>query len=127
MCISHDPSYLKVWTPEKCFVAYKVIVRWNKSTNFVYSWSVGVHTVCVAELKSYVPGLTKKEQGVSSTGFYVFLDRKVAFRLKNHMTECKVMAVHVDPSDIVYVGYHFGDRVAVCRRVEVKSLRGLRK
>ena len=123
MCISHKPELLKKWKPKKLFIAYKTVDKNNRSTIFDQKqWFLGVHSSVVSRLSL---------NGYAVRGFYVYIDREMAFRNKELYGHCKVIAVHIDPKDVVYAGYcdpaAVGWRIFVCRRLTVKSLRGLRE
>lgn len=146
MCIKHDVGLLKEWLPKKSFQAYKVISRDNTSiydNDFV--WKVGSVSCSVEPLKVHTYKTFRYRQ--TGTGIYVFLDRNQAVMVKELYEHAKGVCVNVDPKvvcvyvypeDVIYSGYsHYhgnaGNGVSgikcdtfVCRRVEVKSLRGLK-
>lgn len=128
MCVIHEPELLKKWKPKKSFIAYKVITRTNISASYEYQWLLGLHKTVVRSL----------HDRLTSQGFYVYIDRESAFFTQSHNgVYFKVVAVHIDPKDVVYAGHcvvyaghcamaETNDRVFICRRVTIKSLRGLR-
>lgn len=122
MCAIHEPELLKKWKPKKSFIAYKVITRTNISASYEYQWLLGLHKTVVRSL----------HDGLTSQGFYVYIDRESAFKCLFDEVYFKVIAVHIDPKDVVYAGYCVASpisgrhRTFICRRVTIKSLRGLR-
>lgn len=132
MCLIHDPELKKKWLPKKRFIAYKVIIEdredvyqcslvhvrgyHNTSVHYWYEWTVGIHEQSVRKLD---------DDGRASSGFYVYLDKKTAFEYSSSWK--KVIAVHVKPEDMIYAGIHAEARVAVCRKLTVKSMRPLKK
>lgn len=124
MCIKHDPEMLKQWRLENkgknVIVAYKIIEGSNDSLLNDYHWSIGKHKVAVEKLND----------NDSGRGFYAYLSIHDAFadwRYNEEETD-KVIAVHIKPKDVVYMGKDCDNyAIIVCRALEVKSLRRLRK
>jgi hypothetical protein len=119
MCIQHCPQLLEEWLPKKRFRAYKVIRDDNRSAVFrcEKTWTVGIHKISVSPLQS---------NNVTTTGYYVYLLKAEAIR--DRRVDEKLICVYVDPQDVVYAGPDptARSRVFVCRKVEVKSLEGLK-
>lgn len=129
MCIEHKPELLKLWRSrnrdKKAIVAYKVIITDNRS---IYSprftWSVGKHKVVVQKL-IHNP-VFNNSSARTGRGFYAYLNKKDAFYIHDS-SYYKVIVVHVDPKDVVYMGYvpNTDCRAIICRRLEIKSLEGI--
>lgn len=131
MCINHSVDVLKRWRIEnqdkKAIVFYKVVWRDNTSLLYGYIWTVGKHQVVIQRLQGVqnIPLLSQQ----SGRGFYAYMDRDEAFKVKSRYTSdrCKVIAVSIEPRDVIYMGRDCDNHtVLVCRRLEIKSLRGLR-
>lgn len=112
MCVYHDPDFMHILKKDKknkkSFIAYIMAYHVdNGNTQLNYKWTVGIHKVAVQKI-----GI----DGCATTGICIYLDRAETLGLAGSMK--KVIAVRVDPKDMIYGNM----RIVVCQKIEIKSM-----